>query len=375
MKKVFSIILSLVLMVSMFTGFSSASSKVTYPAAAKLPRYKMGVLLWGYTDVLGASVKKNLQYIGKQFNVEMVFAEGGMNNEAYITATENLIQSGCKGIISLTAFAGQIAACEKAHVYFGVMLNEIADDKTRKQAAASKYFVGMVTENDEQCGEAMVNSLYAKGSRNIVYLAPPPGNANHDNRVRGIETAIKKHSDLKLLTDYRGIDQAEALQGFAATYPEMDGVIVTGGSNGGIETIYQTMQAEGLTARGVKLATIDIGVGTDKRLAAGDLSWIAGGQFPTTGIAFTLVYNALNGNNILADKTKTLYRNFMVLQNKADYDKYEKYVEGAIPPYSGDDLKALIVKFNPKANEALYKEYSKNYTIDNLVARHKGLVK
>lgn len=392
MKRLLIFTLILALSLTMLTACSDVGSKdsslggggeykVTeegegiYPPASELPEYKIGVLLWGYTDILGASVKRNLEYVGKEFNCEMIFAEGGTGGaEAYIAATENLIQSGCDGIVSLLGYAGQIEACDKAGVYFAMMLNEIADEETLAQAAESEYFVGMVTENDYQCGEAMVDDLYEQGCRNIVYISMAPGVANHDNRVRGIEAAIEKYDDLKLLADYRGTEQAEALQSFAANYPEMDGVIVTGGAAGGTETIYQVMQSEGLTDRGVKLATIDIGEGTGERLEAGDLSWIAGGQFPTTGIAFTLVYNALNGDKILEDTTKTLYRNFMVIQSKEEYDQYVKYVEGPIPPYSGDELKALIKKFNPDASEELYNKYAEEYTIEDVVERHKDLI-
>ncbi|MFV0414633.1 MAG: sugar ABC transporter substrate-binding protein [Oscillospiraceae bacterium] len=196
--------------------YQTTESGGEYPSATELPSYKIGVLLWGYTDVLGASVKRNLEYVGKEFNCEMVFAEGGTGGaEAYVSATENLIQAGCDGIVSLTAYAGQIEACDKAGVYLGIMLNEIADDQTRQQAAASDYFVGMVTENDEECGRMMVQDLYEQGCRNIVYIAPAPGIANHDNRVRGIEAAVEEYDDLTLITNYRGSEQAEALQSFA----------------------------------------------------------------------------------------------------------------------------------------------------------------
>jgi hypothetical protein len=152
----------------------------------------------------------------------------------------------------------------------------------------------------------------------------------------------------------------------------MDGIIVTGGAGGGTESIYQVMQSEGLNGQAV-LATIDIGEGTGEKLESGELGWIAGGQFPTTGIAFAVLYNAMVGTPINDTPEKTIYRPFMVLQSKDNYDNYMKFVEGSIPPYTGDEIKALIKKFNPEASLELVNEYGDNYSIDDVVSRHKDL--
>lgn len=350
-----------------------SSDESGYPKAEDLPKHKIGVLYWGYTDLLGSQIKKNLDYLGKEFNCEMVYADGGMAIEGYVTATENLIQNGAEGIVSIFALPGMIEACEKAGVYLVQGLNETTDPDTLTLMKNSKYFVGMFTENDYECGYTMVEDLYNKGCRNITYMSPTPGMAaNHDNRVRGIEDALKDFPDMKLLSNYRGDAQVEALQNFAAVYPEMDGLIVTGGTQGGTESIYQTIQSEGLSGK-VKFATIDIGEGTAERLESGDLAWIAGGQYPTTGIAFSALYNALAGTPVIDDCTKTVYRPFMSIQSAEEFEQYLKYVDGDIPPYSGDEIKALIKKFNPDASLDLYEQYGKAYGIKDVVERHKDL--
>lgn len=345
-----------------------------YPAASELEHKTVGVLLWGYTDQLGGMVKKNLTYIGNEFNVEFIFVEA-LTAEKYISGTENLIQKGVDGIMSLIILPSMIEKCEAAGVYLQSILNESNAPDTLALIEKSEYVTGMVTENDYECGVAMVDDLYARGCRNIVWMSLEAGSAaNHDNRVRGIEAAVKKYSDLNVLANYRGSEQAEALQSFAATYPEMDGIVVTGGPAGGTETIYQIMQSEGLNGQAI-LATIDIGEGTGEKLESGELGWIAGGQFPTTGIAFALLYNAMVGTPINDNPEKTIYRPFMVLQSKEDYDNYMKYVQGDIPPYTGDEIKALIKKFNPEASLDLINQYGADYGIDDVVARHKDLFK
>lgn len=340
-----------------------------YPAAADLEPHKIGVIWYGYTDLLGTSVKKNLEYIGREFNCEMVFSAAYLP-EDIVSETENLIQSGIDGIMTLGINANMIEQCDKAGVYLAQFCNETTEAELLGMMKASEYFVGMVNENDEACGEAMVDDLYARGCRNIVWLSLQAGaSANHDNRVRGIEKAIEKYSDLNVLSNYRGTDMADALTNFAVIYPEMDGIITTGGA---AEEIYQVISSEGLTGK-VIFATIDIGEGTGERLESGDLGWIGGGQFPTSSIAFSLLYNAITGNKILEDNTQVLLRQFMVLQNIEDYNNYVKYVEGDIPPYTGDEIKALIKAFNPDASINLYNNYNNSYSIEDVVTRHQDL--
>lgn len=390
-NKVIALILSLTIVIGLLTGCNSEGAEEagkkddlngfvvtedensTYPKASDLEFYSVGVLLWGYTDQLGGSVKKNLEYLGKEFNVEFSFVDA-LSTEEYISGTENLIQKGVDGILSLLVLPSMIEICDSAGVYLQQILNENTDPDTLKLMAESDYFTGMVTENDYECGVSMVDDLYARGCRNIVWIAPEAGMAaNHDNRVRGIEATIEKYDDLNVLANYRGSEQAEALQSFAATYPEMDGIIVTGGAGGGTESIYQIMQSEGLNGQAI-LATIDIGEGTGDKLESGELGWIAGGQFPTTGIAFAILYNAIIGTPIHEEPEKTIYRPFMVLQSKEDYDNYMKFVEGDIPPYTGDEIKALIKKFNSEASMNLLQEYGGAYGIEDVVERHANLI-
>lgn len=405
MKKVMAVILSVVLVLGTLTGCSDsttansgeaaasddaavaatqapsedsyaevATEESLYPAAEELEAHKIGVIWYGYTDQLGASVKKNLEYLGKQFNCEMVFSAAYLPEDV-VTETENLIQNGVEGIMTLGMSASVVEKCDAAGVYLAQFCNETTDEEILGMMKASDYFVGMVNENDEACGAAMVDDLYERGCRNIVWLAPAAGmSTNHDNRVRGIESALTKYSDLNVLTNYRGDEMADALTSFAVTYPDMDGIILTGGANGGTEEIYQVMSSEGL-AGNVLFATIDIGEGTGERLESGDLGWIGGGQFPTSGIAFSLLYNALTGNKILEDNTQVLLREFMVLQSTEDYSNYVTYVEGDIPPYTGDEIKALIKAFNPDASIDLYNTYDSSYGIDDVVARHRELIK
>ncbi len=351
------------------SSYNFDAGESEYPSADELEPHKIGVIWYGYTDQLSTSMKKNMDYLASEFNVELVYAEAYLAEDC-ISETENLIEAGCEGIMTLGLFAAMVEKCEEAGVYLAQFCNVVTDDEILGMIADSKYFAGMITESDVSGGEMMVEDLYERGCRNIVWLSLQAGaSANHDNRVRGIEAEIEKYGDLNVLATYRGTDISEALTTFAVTYPEMDGILITGGD---VEEYYQVMTSEGLSGN-VVLATFDIGEGTGERLESGDLGWIAGGQAPTSGIAFSLLYNAITGNKILDDLTQPLYRNFLILQSVEDYDNYVKYLEGNIPAYTGDEIKALIKAFNPEADLALYEEYNTNYSIDDIVERHADL--
>lgn len=108
-------------------------------------------------------------------------------------------------------------------------------------------------------------------------------------------------------------------------------------------------------------------------MESGDLAWIAGGQYPTTGIAFSALYNAIVGTPVIEDNTKTVFRPFMTIQSPEEFDQYIKYVDGDVPPYTGEEIKALIKKFNPEASIKLYEQYNEAYSIEDVVERHKDL--
>jgi ABC-type sugar transport system substrate-binding protein len=194
---------------------------------------------------------------------------------------------------------------------------------------------------------------------------------SHDQRAEAAITFIADHPDTKLLADDYSAVFATAIDSFAATYPELDGLFTTAGS----EAVYQTIQTNGLTGR-VKYATIDISQSTGDYFQSKDLTWIAGGQYGTTMVGFAVLYNYLaDGTRIIPDTKVTLYRPFLEVGSYDEYLDYVKYVDSRIPVYSVGEVGNMIHAFNPEANFDYFKRMAEAYSLEDIVTRHSDLIK
>lgn len=391
MKKTMSIVLALAMLLMLLAGCSQATPETkkqepTTPATEAVstaavenqgestdkPSYKIGFSYYTFSDSLGSAFKRVLEYTAKELNCEMLFLEWPTTSiEGAVEANENLVEAGCDGIITGFVTPAVLDACEKANVPFIMTCGIINDESLLEKCVASNTFVGMISEDDYKAGYDMLQGLYDDGARNIAYLANAPGSSTaHDNRVRGMEKFLEEHPDMNLVSSFRGdgSEQANAARQIWTAYPEIDGIAVTGNNGAIIAAIY----ADGLQDR-IKFAGVDIQENTDVYLEDGTMSWVAGGQFPTMQISFTLLYNYLTGNQMIQDKAQPLYRPFMYISSPEEYQDYVTYMEGDVPAYTGDELRALCTVFNPDANLKTIEDYNNNYSIQDLVERHKDL--
>jgi ABC-type sugar transport system substrate-binding protein len=181
---------------------------------------------------------------------------------------------------------------------------------------------------------------------------------------------VKEHSDTRLIADDYSGNFAQAIESWAATYPELDGVFTSAAS----EQILQTLQTNGLTGK-VKYASIDISPSAGEFFQSGDLTWIAGGQYGTTMIGFAVLYNYLaDETRIIPDTTKTLLRPFLYVGSFKDYETYVKYVDSRIPVYSVGEVGNMIHAFNPEADFNYFKRLADSYSITDIEARHKDTI-
>jgi hypothetical protein len=216
-----------------------------------------------------------------------------------------------------------------------------------------------------------VEALYNAGSRNFTICGITKGvSRTHDQRAQAAVDFIHSKSDAKLLADdYSMVLWKEAVDSFAASYPEMDALFVTGG----LEVIYQALHSNNLTGR-VRYATIDITESTGDYLASKDLTWIAGGQYGTTMVGFAVLYNYLaDKTRILPDSSVTMYRPFLEVGGLDDFAIYVKYVDGKIPVYSIGEVGNMIRSFNPDADYNYFKRLADVYSIEDIASRHAEL--
>ncbi|HHW49257.1 MAG TPA: sugar ABC transporter substrate-binding protein [Clostridiaceae bacterium] len=352
---------------------SSANAASSGEEKTDAPKFKVGFSYFSFTDQLGAELKKQLEYVAKGFGCEIVFKEWTSLDVESMTATnEALIEEGCDGIISVMATPAMIEACDKAGVHLVQIASTLTDPEAVKAAQASDYYVGSVTANDYDVGYSMAKALYDAGTRNIAYISIPPGMSSaHDDRIKGIEKFAEEHSsDFKIITNFRTADSSKYVEGFRqimAANPEIDGMIQTGNSGTVIATIY----SDGLKDK-VKFATVDVKEDTRKYLEDGTMVFVAGGQGYLASFTFVLLYSQMAGKPLLPkeDRTETLKLKYIHMKSGEDYDNYMKYIEGDIPAYSIDELKALSPVFNPDATVENLKKVMDTYSLEDVVQRH-----
>lgn len=337
-----------------------------------LPRFRIGVLYYSFTDKLGSQMKAAMDYLAEDFNVEFVFMESATGADGYLTAIENTLQTGLDGILAVYANAAALEACKKAgNVPYVCIQAEPSGEDLAKELASYECYLGSVCENDYHVGCRTVEGLYAQGCKKIALCGLTPGlSATHDNRARGVKDTVAKYDDLELIAeDFSMAEFANAISTFAAAFPEMDGLITTMGS----ESVYQAMRTEGLTGN-IKYATIDISESTGDYFESGDLSWIAGGQYGTTMVGFAILYNYLcDGTRIIEDTSKTFYRPFIEVTSFDEYETYLKYVDGDVPVYTVEEVAKMIKGFNPEVSFDTYLKAAEEYSLQDIINRHEGL--
>lgn len=271
------------------------------------------------------------------------------------------------------ASASLIDLCAKNEVYMAQWGSPVLDEELKAYLEQSPYWVGCSTVDDEASGAAMVDALYEAGSRHIAVLAPAAGNACHDARYKGIYDEVAKYDDMEVVSEFRDASlnttAPAAIQNMIAMYPELDGIVCTGASNGVMEAVIQTLATEGKTGK-IKFATLDVQDGTGDYMDEGALDFIGGGQYPEVVFLALCCVNAVDGTIDLPIQIDSQFINIEGSQGYADYVKYID-AEGVFP-WTAEELAQFVTRVNPDATfQDLYDTW-KGYSMESVIARKEG---
>lgn len=217
-----------------------ATVKSKYADVTDAPTFKIGFTHTPPSDTLSAAYHRVLDYTAAEFGCEMMYGEimSGDLSE-WQAAYENLGQAGCDGEIIIYCTGATVEYFDSKGIYWASVCSEIIDQDIIQMACASDYYCGNICEVDEQAGYDMAQGMYDAGCRYIAYLAPTAGmNTCHDERVRGIERFLDDHPDVELATSWRGSPFATGVQEVLAAYPDIDGLMSTGGDTAIPAAIY-----------------------------------------------------------------------------------------------------------------------------------------
>lgn len=355
------------------------ASSETAQTSDKLPeKLKIGVVIWSTTDDLGGASARLLNYASDIIGCEMVYNTNISSPESQITATENLIAAGCNAI-AICNYSDDIlpkitSLCEENEVYFTLIWRSISDPEVKEIVEASPYYLGNTCESEEETGYMMGESFHNMGCENIAVITMEKGDATADARDAGFDRACEEFG-MNRISEVRNNtltaeETTKAVENFLASFPELDGIFVTGGSNTILEGVIQALALHNKTGE-VKVACIDFISDLDKYIEEGAIDAISGGHFVDPLFSYMLMVNKLVGTP-LSDNCEQIDLNFINLQSPEDARNYYKYCEGDSYPYNEEEIRSMVKYFNSDMTIDKLKEIAAAYSIDDVVSRHGG---
>ena len=167
---------------------------------------KLGVIFYSKDDAMGAAVYATLNYAAEALGVEIQWDLGKLDPTAQITAAENLIASGCDGIlcIPLSEVVTQKVAqlCQENGVYFQICFRTITDEAIKTEVEGYEYYLGECVEDEVNAAKHMVE-LMAEGLI-LPYLDVPFQHA-HPRVLKAMKRPASAEKNLERIAAWRAV--------------------------------------------------------------------------------------------------------------------------------------------------------------------------
>ena len=262
MKKTFKKVISLVLTAAMVLACLALAG-----CGGKGEKVKIGIGLYQDQGPAVTATRAFLDGISEELNCEFTYVTLSQTDEAANkTAAQQLISSGCKGLILTMDSATEaiLEECEKAGVYLGGYLSdyETSFDKIKD----NPNFVGTVVDgrySGTQWGEEIAERIINEGYKNIGMIKFPSFAFPHQNEMDSAFRAKIEEFNKTAADDEKITVQAETtelmFQPLSADYfsanPDIDAIY---GMCAGVDFIYPTLTQNNKT--NIKLYTAGFSV-------------------------------------------------------------------------------------------------------------------
>lgn len=355
---------------------------------------KVGVILYNYTDIQGKEIKNYCDnYLAKNFPVKFEYQTATANdNDAHLAAVDALISRGVNAIISGydTVIGASMEKCDKAGVYYGVLLGEAKNEAdkdgkynqygnwgTAQQSNLyySDYFLGGIYQFGADHGLALgktYGDAVAKAGAKKVGAISFPAFAFADGVVisQGFTDAVKgagsaiadstgKNGGLPQEANFTSV--GADTKAYIAKYPDMDALF---GLSSGMDMVLPAVNESGRlwtkanTGAGkIKIASLGYNESSKKYLTDGTL--LIGGTnnyVQSVAYLFTLMFDAVNGHNWKKDTASGFQMNaainYPTFTNEKELGDFETYVLTTVNndltkvSVSADELKKVMKAYN-----------------------------
>ena len=337
---------------------------------------KIGVIFYSKDDALGAAVYSTLNYAAEALGIEIQWDLGKLDPTAQITAAENLIASGCDGIlcIPLSEVVTQKVAqlCQESGVYFQICFRTITDEAIKTEVEGYEYYLGECVEDEVNAAKHMVELMAEAGKKNACVNYVSPGSAlrlRNDGIDQGMEEyginklaeyTIPDNSDLNALT--------ATIQNYVNSYPDCDVILASSASVGQGEVIINTLNSMAPNGK-IQLASFDVWDGMAEAFESGSLGCAVGGMSPDALFSFMVLYNAVIGQR-MSDEQVALKQNYIFVTSAEDCAIYEQYIDNPdYMIYTAEEIQQMSRAINPDFSMEDMEQIMADYTLENIIEK------
>jgi ABC-type sugar transport system substrate-binding protein len=374
------------LVLSLFAAAAliSCEKKAANPGdSANAGKPRVGVIDLFSSDNASARANRLAQdTVAEAAGIELVRVQlGGYDDESFMTAYESMVSQKVDAVVCYTLSETVLPLLkdlfEKNKVKFFLANRMVSTPQMKEMLFGSPMCIGNDYCDETQNAYNMIKYMHETyGVKNLAVIGLTKGDINGDYRDAGI-TAACKDIGINLLAETRGIgtteDVTKAVEGFIASYREMDGIFIVGGvvTPGALAGANQALVNHNLADK-VVIGMVDIATGMLEYMDDGPLKVVAGGNLICDNI-FSLVVlaNNLRGTPLSGDDISIILVNMFWITNSEDAGNYDKYIEGTISPFTVEEYKKLMFKFeNPGVTLDSIQKIASEFSIASVRERH-----
>lgn len=338
-------------------SLSLALGLATAPALAQ-ERPQIGVVV----PTLAAQFWNNyidfMQKGADELGVELTVLNADNKPDQMVKALEDLVAQGADGIIFTPYWATAARGLTLAKdADIPVILTDSYPDFEPGDARFPNY-LAFVGPSDEDAGYQMANALFdaiepdADGKKVIGVVNGTAGTSVAIDRRKGLERALGENPDVVVAGEVDGNFVRDTSQTvFESLYqgnPEIKGVWA---ANGGTATgVIAALNSAGkVPGKDVFVVGMDLNPENVEAVKNGTLLFDIGGHWLQGGFALVMLYDALNGHPVPADKSNVKLDLLPLTQDLIA--QFEADFPGGVPAY---DFKARSLVYTPDAEAATF---------------------
>lgn len=328
---------------------SSAEESQTQSSepAADPSGFKVGYNYFGTGGYSLAALANQTQTVLDACGDESVSADDQFSVETLVKDIENMISSGCDGIVvwlpAEPLYAQVVKMCEDAGVYFVLNDKVPSDPAIKEQVVSSEYFAGACAPDNAVYGEILANYAIDQGWETCITTSSAEGDASDQPRLDAFKETFEAAGG-EILAELHSDNLADSLPAVqdALIANEEPDFIYGVGSDYAVNACtalqdYPDYETKVITS-GLDKDALELLIDGNSPMTMinGDY-WISG------LFSAVMLQNALEGNTLKdADGNVIYVDNVQPFEvNEETYDLYEKYFMND-QVYSTEEIRSMI---------------------------------